>query len=44
MGVCQSSDFAQETMEEVLKDIPNVTIYIDDIKITSSTWDEHMDT
>ena len=44
MGVCQSSDFAQATMEEVLKDIPDVTIYIDDIKITSSTWTQHLAT
>ena len=44
MGVCQSSDFAQATMEEVLKDIPDVTIYIDDIKITSSTWNQHLAT
>ena len=42
MGVCQSSDFAQATMEEVLRDIPNVTVYIDDIKITHSNWEDHL--
>ena len=28
MGVCQSSDFAQATMEEVLSGLENVTVYI----------------
>lgn len=42
MGVCQSSDFAQATMEEVLRGLDNVTIYIDDIKITHVKWDDHI--
>jgi hypothetical protein len=39
MGICQSSDFAQATMEEVLKGLDNITVYIDDIKITHATWE-----
>ena len=42
MGVCQSSDFAQATMEEVLRGLSNVTVYIDDIKITHDNWEEHI--
>ena len=42
MGVCQSSDFAQATMEDILRGMSNVTVYIDDIKITHSTWEEHI--
>ena len=42
MGVCQSSDFAQATMEEVLRNIENVAPYIDDIKITDDNWEDHL--
>jgi Arginine decarboxylase (spermidine biosynthesis) len=44
MGVCQSSDIAQEIMEQVLRDIEGVEIYIDDIGIFSNSWEEHIDT
>jgi hypothetical protein len=37
MGVCQSYNFAQAMMEEVLKDLDNVTVYINGIKITHAT-------
>jgi RNase H-like domain found in reverse transcriptase/Reverse transcriptase (RNA-dependent DNA polymerase) len=43
MGVWgQSSDFAQATMEELLRGIPNLTVYIDDIKITHTSWEDHI--
>ena len=42
MGVCQSSDFAQATMEEVLRGIDNLVIYLDDIKITHLDWNDHL--
>ncbi len=43
MGVNQSPDFAQATMEEVFHDLlDRITVYIDDIKITSNSWDEHI--
>jgi Reverse transcriptase (RNA-dependent DNA polymerase) len=42
MGVCKSSDFEQAMMEEVLKCLDNVTVYIECIKITHETWEEHI--
>ena len=42
VGVCQSADFAQANMEVVLRGIPNVTVYIDEIKITQAAWHEHI--
>ena len=42
MGACQSSDFAQATMEEVLHSIDDVVASIDDIKITHRIWDDHL--
>ena len=42
IGICQSSDFAQATMEEILRDIANVRVYIDDIKATHVNWDDHI--
>ncbi len=43
MGVCQSPDIAQEVMEKTLKDISdNLEVYIDDIAVFSSDFDEHM--
>ena len=42
MGVCQSPDIAQEIMEKVLKDIPDIEVYIDDIACFSNTWDKHL--
>jgi hypothetical protein len=44
MGVCQSSDIAQEIMESILGDIEEVEIYIDDIGIFSNSWEEHVQT
>ena len=45
MGVCQSPDWAQATMEDVLREVlqtGDVVCYIDDIKITSVTWEAHI--
>ena len=42
IGICQSSNFAQATMEEILRDIANVRVYIDDIKATHVNWDDHI--
>ena len=41
MGVCQSSDFAQATMDEILRIVENVAPYIDDIKITHDNGGDH---
>jgi hypothetical protein len=31
MGCCQSSDYAQKIMEDVLRGIPEIEVYIDDV-------------
>ena len=46
MGISQSPSWSQATMEEILGDFiinEGVVVYIDDIKITSDTWEEHLD-
>ena len=44
MGIKQSSDIAQEVMENLLRDIDDVEIYIDDIGCFSSTFSSHIQT
>lgn len=41
MGCKQSSDVAQEIMEDVLRDMPDVEIFIDSIGIFSHYWESH---
>ena len=44
MGISQSPDIAQETMEKVLKDISDdLEVYIDDIGIFSKDWNSHIE-
>ena len=44
MGIGQSPDIAQATMEKVLRDICNdMKVYIDDIGIFSKDWDSHLE-
>ncbi|KAG7346017.1 reverse transcriptase RNA-dependent DNA polymerase [Nitzschia inconspicua] len=42
MGIKQSPDVAQQIMEDVLRDCPEVEVYIDDIGVFSNTWEEHL--
>ena len=42
MGVKQSSDIAQEDMENLFCDLDNVEVYIDDIGYLSSTFANHI--
>jgi hypothetical protein len=42
MGLKCSSDFAQEVMENIFRDIAEAEVYIDDIDIFSDSWDQHM--
>jgi transposase InsO family protein len=44
MGIKQSPDVAQEIMEDVLRGIANVEVYIDDIGVFSDSWEEHLAT
>ena len=39
-----SPDWAQETMEAILKCIDDVEVYIDDVGIFSLSWEDHMRT
>ena len=42
MGISQSPDIAQEVMENVLRDIDDIEVYIDDIAVFSSDFDQHL--
>ena len=44
MGIKQSSDIAQEEMENLLRDLDDVEIYIDDIGCFSSNFKTHIQT
>ena len=41
MGVHQSPDFAQQEMEELLRDLREVDVYMDDIGVFTDTFAEH---
>jgi hypothetical protein len=42
MGLECSPDFAQEVMENILRDISEAEVYIDDIGVFTKTWEEYM--
>jgi len=42
MRCCQSPDVAQEIMESVLSDIPEIEVCIDDVGIFTKTWEDHL--
>ena len=42
MGVKQSSDIAQETMEQILSDLDDVEIYTDDVGCFSMNFSYHL--
>ena len=44
MGLKQSPDFAQEIMEDILRDIEECDCYIDDVGCFDSSWDLHLQT
>ena len=44
MGLCNSPDIAQEYMENLFHDMPDVEVYIDDIGIFSNDWESHVAT
>ena len=44
MGIKQSPDIAQEIMEDVLRGLDGVEVYIDDIGVFSNSWEEHKTT
>jgi hypothetical protein len=42
MGIKQSPDFAQEIMEDTLRDIEESEVYIDDIGVFNNSWEQHL--
>ncbi len=42
MGLKRSPDYAQEVMENILRDVEDAEVYIDDIGAVSQSWDSHM--
>ena len=45
MGLANSPDWAQATMEEIFHDmLPEIECYLDDIAIFSDTWEHHIST
>jgi hypothetical protein len=42
MGLKCSSDFAQEVMENIFREVEDEEVYIDDIGAFSNSWEEHM--
>ena len=44
MGLSCSPDWAQEIMEDTLKDIEEIEIYIDDVGCFSDDWEQHLET
>jgi hypothetical protein len=42
MGVNQSPDVAQETMESLFRDLDEVNVYINDVGCFSNSWDKHL--
>ena len=44
MGVTQSPDISQEIMEDVLRDLAEVEVYIDDVGCFDDSWQQHLST
>ena len=42
MGVKQSPDFAQEIIEEVLRNPDECEVYIDDVATFNNSWEAHI--
>ena len=43
MGLCTLPGYAQARMEEILQDIKEDSVYLDDIRILTNTWEAHLE-
>jgi hypothetical protein len=41
LGVCKAPDIARQIMEDVLRDMEDVEVYIDNICIFNNDWESH---
>ena len=41
-GLCNALATFQRIVNQVLGDMPNCSVYLDDLIVYTSTWDEHM--
>jgi hypothetical protein len=41
MGICQSPDYAQEAMEDLLRSFKEADVYIGDLGAFSCNWADH---
>ena len=42
MGLKCSPDIAQSVMDEVLRDLEELDVYIDDVGVFSNSWEDHL--
>jgi transposase InsO family protein len=42
MGVTVAPDFAQQIMDSIFRDLPEVDVYLDDVGIFNNDWDSHL--
>ncbi len=42
MGLKCSPDYAQEVMENIIRDVEDAEVYIDDMGAFSQSWSDHM--
>ncbi len=42
MGLKCSLDFAQETMENIFRDVEDTYVYIDNIGVFFNSWEHHV--
>ncbi len=43
MGITIAPDLAQEIMDSIFCDLPEVNVYLDDIDVFTSNWHSHLD-
>jgi hypothetical protein len=44
MGITVAPDFAQEIMDNIFRELPEVDVYLDDVGVFTSDWPSHLTT